>query len=135
MQATLAVSGPDSYISPDWYNLENQVSTWNYVAVHLKGQLTLQPQETMRDLLDRHSAEYEGRLPKAPWKVDKVAPEALDKLLRMIVPCRLMIGRVDGTWKFSQNKPDASRLSAADQAAQAGFGAEVAQLARMMRDA
>ena len=29
----------------------------------------------------------------------------------------------------------ASRLSAADQAAQAGFGAEVAQLARMMRDA
>jgi len=25
----LAVSGPDSYVSPDWYQLEDQVPTWN----------------------------------------------------------------------------------------------------------
>jgi len=43
--ALLAISGPDGYISPDWYDVEDQVPTWNYVAVHLRGQLQLLPQE------------------------------------------------------------------------------------------
>ena len=30
--AVIAVTGPDGYISPDWYGVENQVPTWNYVA-------------------------------------------------------------------------------------------------------
>ena len=33
----IAVSGPDSYISPDWYGVPYQVPTWNYIAVHLWG--------------------------------------------------------------------------------------------------
>lgn len=37
--ALLSVSGPDSYISPDWYGIDDQVPTWNYVAVHLHGRL------------------------------------------------------------------------------------------------
>ena len=37
--ARLAVSGPDGYVSPDWYGLADQVPTWNYVAVHLTGSL------------------------------------------------------------------------------------------------
>ena len=36
---TLIVNGPDGYISPDWYRIDDQVPTWNYVAVHLTGQL------------------------------------------------------------------------------------------------
>ena len=37
--ALMAVSGPDAYISPDWYGVADQVPTWNYVAVHLRGTL------------------------------------------------------------------------------------------------
>jgi len=37
-KAVLAVSGPDAYVSPDWYaRMPDQVPTWNYVAVHLRG--------------------------------------------------------------------------------------------------
>src|SRR6056297_1292403 len=60
--ATLAVSGPDGYVSPDWYGIDDQVPTWNYVAVHLVGDITLQPHKRVRDLLDRQSAQYEARL-------------------------------------------------------------------------
>ena len=35
--------GPDSYISPDWYGVPDQVPTWNYVAVHLRGTLEQRP--------------------------------------------------------------------------------------------
>lgn len=134
-RAVIAVTGPDGYVSPDWYGIEDQVPTWNYIAIHLRGRLTRRPQEEMRDLLVRQSAFYEARLaPKPAWKLDKVTPEALDKLMRMIVPYRLEIESVDGTWKLSQNKADAVRLAAADRL-EDGFGAELALLAGTMRSA
>ena len=114
--ASIIVSGPDGYISPDWYGVEDQVPTWNYVAVHLTGTLELRPPEELRDLLDRQSAFYEERLlPKPPWRTDKMSPEALERMMRMIVPCRMQVGDIQGTWKLNQNKPDAVRLAAAEQ--------------------
>lgn len=132
----IAVSGPDSYISPDWYGVVDQVPTWNYVAVHLTGELELRPQEELHDLLDRQSAMYEDRLlPKAPWKTEKMTPEVMEKMMRMIVPCRMKVTDVDGTWKLGQNKPDAVRISAADRAAGYGFGSEADILGALMRGA
>jgi len=56
---------------------------------------------------------------------------ALDRMLRMILPFRLSVASVDGTWKLGQNKPEAARLSAAS-GVEARGGAE---LARLMREA
>ncbi|MDX2483581.1 MAG: FMN-binding negative transcriptional regulator [Pseudodonghicola sp.] len=134
MPARLVVSGPDSYISPDWYGMEDQVPTWNYVAVHLTGRLEPCPQAELRGFLDRLSAMFETRLaPKPVWRADKMAPDALARMLRMIVPLRLRIETVEGTWKLAQNKPDAARLAAADGVAATGIGAERAALAELMR--
>ena len=134
LQAKIAVSGPDSYISPDWYGVIDQVPTWNYVAVHLTGVLELRPHEELHDLLDRQSAVYEDRLlPKVPWKTAKMSDGVMDKMMRMIVPCRMQITDVDGTWKLGQNKPDAVRASAAEHAKAYGFGAEADILAALMQ--
>lgn len=136
LPARVAVSGADSYISPDWYDLSDQVPTWNYVAVHLTGVLELRPQDDLRDLLDRQSAFFEDQLlPKTPWKTDKMTPEALDKMMRQIVPCRFRIDQVDGTWKLGQNKPDAARNAAAAQVDAYGIGSETQILAALMRGA
>lgn len=136
LAAKIALSGPDSYISPDWYGVPDQVPTWNYVAVHLTGMLELRPQEELHDLLDRQSAFYEDRLlPKPPWKTGKMSAGVMDKMMRMIVPCRMQITSVDGTWKLGQNKPDNVRLAAADHAAGYGFGSEADLLAALMRGA
>lgn len=134
LKAKIAASGGDSYISPDWYGIEDQVPTWNYVAVHLTGVLELCPQEELRALLDRQSAFFEDQLlPKAPWKTDKMTPDVLDKMMRQIVPCRFTITGVDGTWKLSQNKPDPVRMRAADGVAAYGIGTDQAVLAALMR--
>ena len=130
----LAVTGADSYVSPDWYGIEDQVPTWNYVAVHLTGMLKARPAEELPDLLARQSAIYEARLtPKTPWKLDKMTPEARDKMLRMIVPCQIRVTGIDGTWKLGQNKDEAVRLAAADQMAAHGFGTDPAVMAALMR--
>lgn len=134
MPARLVVSGPDGYVSPDWYGVADQVPTWNYVAVHLTGELQLRPAEELRDLLDRQSAFYESHLlPKPPWSTDKMDSEALARMMRMIVPARMRVTGVDGTWKLSQNKPDTARLAVAEQI-QTGLGAELQALAALMRD-
>lgn len=136
LSARIAVSGPDSYVSPDWYGVADQVPTWNYVAVHLTGTVELLPQDELRDLLDRQSALFETRLlPKTPWTTGKMDSDALTKMMRMIVPCRMSVTGVDGTWKLSQNKPDAVRLRAADHMEGYGMGAEFRTLAALMRGA
>jgi transcriptional regulator len=132
--AVIAVSGPDGYVSPDWYGVDDQVPTWNYVAVHLTGRLEVRPDRELRGLLDRLSATFEERLlPKQPWDNTKMDAEALSRLMRMIVPCRLRIDAIDGTWKLSQNKPGAVRLRAADHVRAQGIGAASGDLAALMR--
>ena len=133
--ALLAVSGPDAYVSPDWYGVADQVPTWNYVAVHLVGHLEKLPEQAMADMLDRQSAAYESRLaPKAPWTVDKLTAPTRQRLMRMILPYRLHIEHVEGTWKLSQNKSDDARRKAADGLDSSGIGHETAALASLMRD-
>lgn len=132
--AVLAVAGPDGYISPDWYGVNDQVPTWNYIAVHLRGRLTRLPDDALRDLLERQAAAYEARLaPKPPWTMDKMTPKARDRMMRMILPFRLHIETVEGTWKLSQNKPDAVREQAAGRVAAVDLGSETPALARSMR--
>ncbi|WP_223427302.1 FMN-binding negative transcriptional regulator [Tateyamaria pelophila] len=134
--AKIAVSGADGYISPDWYVVPDQVPTWNYVAVHLTGVLERRPQAEMREMLDRQSAHFEEQLlPKSPWKTEKMTPEVLDRMMQQIVPFRMSIKTVDGTWKLNQNKPDAVRLRAADHVDASGMGSETAILAALMRGA
>lgn len=134
-RAVLSVTGPEGYISPDWYGLPDQVPTWNYVAVHLRGRLELLPQADLRGVLDRLSDQFETRLlPKAPWTADKMTPDAMNRLMRMIVPCRLHVEEVNGTWKLGQNKPEPARLGAAAGLEAAGLAPEAAALAALMRD-
>ena len=136
LTAKIAVSGPDGYISPDWYEVTDQVPTWNYIAVHITGTLEMLPHAQMREMLDRQSAHFEDQLlPKPPWKTDKMTPEVLEKMMRQIVPCRMTIEAVDGTWKLNQNKPDDVRLRAADYVDAYGMGMETRLLAALMRGA
>ncbi len=134
--AVIAVSGPDGYISPDWYGMADQVPTWNYVAVHLRGTLRLAPPEALRDMLDRLSATFEDKLqPKTPWTSAKMSDGVMVRMMRAILPCHMAVTGVDSTWKLNQNKPDAVRQRAAGSVAALGFGSDLALLAALMRGA
>src|SRR5262249_16798459 len=70
-QLVLAVfSGPHAYVSPSWYEAENVVPTWNYVAVHVYGTFcVLHEPDSLATILRDFVARYEGALPR-PWKFD-----------------------------------------------------------------
>ncbi|MDA9208433.1 FMN-binding negative transcriptional regulator, partial [Octadecabacter sp.] len=130
----LSIIGPDGYVSPDWYGVDDQVPTWNYVSVHIRGTLETLDQTEIRDVLDRQSAHFETQLPKTPWTTAKMTPEVLEKMMRQIVPCRITIADIQSTFKLNQNKPDDVRLRAADGMETSGIGVETANLAALMRN-
>jgi transcriptional regulator len=135
-KALIAVSGPDAYISPDWYGVPDQVPTWNYVAVHLRGTFHALRVETLRDHADALSARFEADLlPKKPWVSGKMADGVMDRMMRMILPFRITIEAVEGTWKLNQNKDAAVRLAAADALAQRPSEGAAQALSALMRGA
>ena len=134
--AVLAVLGPDAYISPDWYGIADQVPTWNYVAVHLRGILTPLPADTLDPMVKALSEVFETRLlPKPVWTTAKMGVGVMERMMRMILPFRLTISAVDGTRKLNQNKSVEARAGVI-RALEAGGGlSPAADLARLMRDA
>ncbi|MES2433365.1 MAG: FMN-binding negative transcriptional regulator [Pseudomonadota bacterium] len=135
LPALIAVSGPDAYISPDWYGAKDQVPTWNYIAVHLRGVLSPLPDAALHPHVDALSAAHENRLlPKVPWVSGKMSEGAMPRMLRMILPFRFQIASVEGTWKLNQNKTPEVRASAAGHLAQQTDSGSQEIAALMRRD-
>lgn len=101
-------SGPHVYVSPRWYEAENVVPTWNYVAVHAYGafQLVSDHAETVR-IVEQYVERYERNMPQ-PWSV---APgdAFVDKLASAVVAFRIEISRLEGKFKLNQNQPQERR--------------------------
>jgi transcriptional regulator len=108
--ALLVFMGPAGYVSPNWYTAPAQsVPTWNYVAVHLSGQLERQDDlADKRAIVDALSARHEAAFPR-PWTSGKMDPSLLDRMLGAIVGFRMRIARVDAKFKVSQNRSAADR--------------------------
>ena len=103
-QSVLTVfSGPHAYISPTWYEADNVVPTWNYVAVHAYGTCELTNDETTSRIVEDYVATYERSQPK-PWTIDAASP-FFGKLVQMVVGFRINITRLEGKWKLGQNHP------------------------------
>lgn len=117
-EALVIAQGPDAYISPRWYETKREhgrvVPTWNYVTAHIHGRLVIHDdpawvEANVRRLTERHEAGAE-----VPWSVDD-APEAyVAGQLRAIVGVEVLIDRVEGKFKLSQNRSDADIAGAID---------------------
>lgn len=110
------VTGADAYISPSWYASKREhgrvVPTWNYSEVHVHGTVHVHDDPdwlrgVVTGLTDLHEAEREH-----PWSVTD-APEAyVSGQLRAIVGVELLVERIEGKAKLSQNRSLDDRLGA-----------------------
>jgi transcriptional regulator len=114
--ALVLVNGPDAYISPDWYELDDQVPTWNYISVEMEGPVRTMDADGLTALLDDLSEQNEGRLtPKKPWTRHKMNAATFDKLHGAIVGFELEVKAWRPTLKLSQNKSPEVREKVAAQ--------------------
>jgi transcriptional regulator len=101
--------GPHTYVSPNWYPSKKEhgkvVPTWNYLAVHATGPLTVIDDDArlMRiidDLTRKHEQKFEN-----PWKISDAPDDYIQRMLNGIIGFEIQIGKLEGKWKMSQNKP------------------------------
>jgi transcriptional regulator len=110
-EALFVVNGPDAYISPDYYGLDNnQVPTWNYLAVEMQGPVRKMTQDELVSQVDALSAEQERRLaPKPAWTRNKMDAGVFDKMTGAIIGFELRVSAWRSTAKLGQNKPSEAR--------------------------
>ncbi len=110
-EALVIVRGPDAYISPAWYAAKREhgrvVPTWNYITAHVYGRLVVHDdpdwvEALVRRLTERHEADR-----PEPWSVDDAPPPYIAGQLRAIVGVEVLIDRVEGKFKLSQNRSEA----------------------------
>jgi transcriptional regulator len=108
-QDALAIfSGPDAYISPNWYASKARdgkvVPTWNYIAIHVYGPVEFfHEPERLLDVVARLTAMHEAGQPR-PWSVADAPPEFIQSQLRGIVGIRIPITRIEAKRKMNQNR-------------------------------
>ncbi|MCX7094524.1 MAG: FMN-binding negative transcriptional regulator [Methylobacter sp.] len=113
---TLAIfHGPDAYISPSWYATKQEtdkvVPTWNYAVVHAYGTLRIIDDAVwVRAQLEALTQQHEAAFPE-PWAVSDAPEDFTEKLLGAVVGIEMVITRLTGKWKVSQNQPLQNQLS------------------------
>jgi transcriptional regulator len=134
--ATLKISvmGPHAYVSPDWYETEGMVPTWNYVAVEGSGPARRLADPELRRLVSDLTAREESALaPKAPWQMARVPAERLETLLTAIVGFELIFETLEGKAKLSQNRTAADVEGAIRGLERRGDAASLAVAAAMRK--
>ena len=94
-------NGPHTFITADWYEKEN-VSTWNYLAVHAYGTVKLIEGEALYQSLQRLSDKYETTDSKA--RLENLNPNYVQREMRGIVGIEISLTKVEGKAKLSQNR-------------------------------
>jgi transcriptional regulator len=110
-EALVIFSGPDAYITPAWYATKADtgrvVPTWNYVAVHAYGRVTLNSDpDFLRPHLEALTRQHEPSR-AGTWEVSDAPAEYIAQQMRAIVGVEIAIDRLEGKWKMSQNRSGA----------------------------
>lgn len=101
-QEVLAVfQGPHCYISPSWYETDQAVPTWNYVAVHVYGKVEILEGAELMDSLRNLVLKYEDQ--KSSYKYDQMDTQFLEGMSKGIVGIKIRINKIEAKAKLSQN--------------------------------
>ncbi len=101
-EVLLVINGPQAYVSPQHYEHERNVPTWNYLSAHLHGPLSLIDEPTAKDdLLKRQIARHEPAYAQQ-WR--GLPASYQQQLLGAIVGLRLSVRHWEAKTKLSQNR-------------------------------
>ena len=117
-ESVVMFMGPQAYITPSWYPGKHShgkvVPTWNYVTVHAHGVAHAhEDAEWIANMLQSLTRAQESSRP-VPWSMDELPPDYLRQKLRAIVGIELVIDRLEGRMKVSQDEDTADRQGTVD---------------------
>jgi transcriptional regulator len=117
--------GPHCYVSPSWYSEKPNVPTWNYLAVHAEGRVSILSSQALESQLAAFAARYEPKV-GGDWALEQLPEAFKSELLQQIRGYRVVVSRLQAKSKLSQNRVPVDRqrvtrrlLESSDHGAQA----------------
>ncbi len=117
-------TGPHTYVSASWYANQKQASTWNYMSVHARGEMSFLEDKELLQMLDDTTSYYENDL-SSPSLYKELSEEYVMRLINAIVAFEIKVTSIDHVFKLSQNRDEQSfeniigKLQSGDADAQA----------------
>lgn len=102
-------NGPHCYVSASWYNNPQSASTWNYMTVHAKGNITFTDDEGTYTAIKAITNKYEGTATAAAFNT--MPKEYVDQMLKAIIGFTIEVETFDNVFKLSQNKTNSEQLN------------------------
>ncbi|WP_026811455.1 FMN-binding negative transcriptional regulator [Arenibacter latericius] len=96
-------NGPHSYISSSWYK-EEEVPTWNYIAVHVYGTIELIDEKAVLESLHKLVNKYE-KVATNPVSLDNLSQETMSQISG-IVGFKIRIKEIQAAYKLSQTRTE-----------------------------
>ena len=100
-QVLCIFNGPHSYVSSSWYT-EEEVPTWNYIAVHVYGTLQIQTEavllESLHKLVDKYEADS-----KEPVSSRDMSAKTM-RQIKGVVGFEIKVEDIQATYKLSQGR-------------------------------
>ena len=94
-------NGPHSYVSSSWYK-EEEVPTWNYIAVHIYGRLTVMTEQEVLAWLHILVDRYEKGV-KQPVSLKSMSSNTL-RQVKGVVGFQIEISAIQAAYKLSQGR-------------------------------
>ena len=122
--ALVIFSGPDAYVSPNWYPSKTEhgrvVPTWAYQAVHVEGQVQVfEDLPSLEAVVRTLSSVMEHNQPQ-PWTLEAAPRDYIDRMLGAIVGVRLAVTKVEAKYKLGQKMAPQDAAGAASGLAREG---------------
>ena len=102
-QVLAVFTGPHCYVSASWYENKKQASTWYYMSVHAKGELSFLNDSSLLIMLDELTAYFEND-PYSPSLYKELPDEYVSRLTKAIVAFEIKVISIDHVFKLSQNR-------------------------------
>lgn len=107
-EALVIFIGAHAYISPSWYQSPVTVPTWNYAVVHAHGwPVIVSDKVRVRAILEQLVAIHEAYV-HPHWSTAQ-AGDYIDDQIQYIVAFEIEIERLEGKFKFNQNRSRADQ--------------------------
>jgi transcriptional regulator len=96
-------TGPHTYVSASWYSNPHQASTWNYMSVHVKGQLRFLDEQGLIEVLKKTTLHFENGNTNSPTVFHNLGEEYTFRLMKAIVAFEIEVEEIENVFKLSQN--------------------------------
>jgi transcriptional regulator len=109
--ALVVFTGTSAYVSASWYSNPQIGSTWNYMSVHISGQVNFMSSDELIQFMRKFTLKFEKGNTQSLTIYDNLPDSFLSKMMPAIVGFEIKASKIENVFKLSQNRDEKSFLN------------------------